>query len=728
MKSVVLLSFSVLFAAPALQARPVRWDFPRPQPQEGIPFADSKTGVLVWNGDGALNITVGRGDWWDHRGGTPWLPSQSYTNIVSLVKRGERDTLRGLFAKKSEKGLPVNPFMLPFGRVRFDLAGAKATDGELDPQTGLGRIRLEKGGKTYEAELAMSFRTGVFAIRWPEGLVPRAKAIAAWDSTIGTETKPRVQARLKSLGYAPPSYRGNGDGLSGGFTQMLPNGDAPGSLDFVTRGGETLLATARGESAAITAKSFAEVREDALSFWTDWWKTAPMVDVPDPEIVEMYEYGMYKFGAMTDESGIPAGLQGQWLEDHRFPPWNGDYHFNINVEECYWPAYHGNKLANLKPLFRMVRSWWPRLRENARAFMGIDDGFVLPHAVDDRGTCIGGFWTGTIDHGSTAWIASMMFRYVRYSNDLAFLRSDAYPFMKGAFNVYYKMMAEDDGRLCIPLGPSPEYGWTLSEEVNKNPSFQLAAAHRLTRDLIKAAELLGEKPDPRWLDVEKRLPAFGVALDRECRKGEQIGVYDGLTIRMSHRHHSHLAGLVPFDTIDLEANRKAVQTAMWWFGWMGPGLWAGWSYPWASMIYTHVGEPAAAYWALKSWNFNFVNPGHGSRHNHYYHGLSIMGRDPMTRTGDYVGNEIMQMDAQMAATAAVQDMMVHERGGVVRLFAGCPDIWKRVAFENMLVEGGFLVSATRENGKLTRLDVKRPAGSTEKLRLKVPGMQEIVEK
>lgn len=224
MKSVVLLSFSVLFAAPALQARPVRWDFPRPQPQEGIPFADSKTGVLVWNGDGALDITVGRGDWWEHRGGTPWLPSQSYTNIVSLVKRGE-----------------------------------------LDPQTGLGRIRLEKGGKTYEAELAMSFRTGVFAIRWPEGLVPRAKAIAAWDSTIGIETKPRVQARLKTLGYAPPSYRGNGDGLSGGFTQTLPNGDAPGSLDFVTRGGETLLATARCESAAITAKSFAEVREDALS-------------------------------------------------------------------------------------------------------------------------------------------------------------------------------------------------------------------------------------------------------------------------------------------------------------------------------------------------------------------------------------------------------------------------------------------------------------------------------
>ena len=48
--------------------------------------------------------------------------------------------------------------------------------------------------------------------------------------------------------------------------------------------------------------------------------------------------------------------------------------------------------------------------------------------------------------------------------------------------------------------------------------------------------------------------------------------------------------------------------------------------------------------------------------------------------------------------------------------------------ENEERRTSFVVSAMRENGKLTRLDVKRPAGSTEKLRLKVPGMQEIVER
>lgn len=38
----------------------------------------------------------------------------------------------------------------------------------------------------------------------------------------------------------------------------------------------------------------------------------------------------------------------------------------------------------------MVLSWRPLLRENARKFVGIDNGYVLPHSVDDRGVCFGG--------------------------------------------------------------------------------------------------------------------------------------------------------------------------------------------------------------------------------------------------------------------------------------------------------------------------------------------------
>lgn len=63
------------------------------------------------------------------------------------------------------------------------------------------------------------------------------------------------------------------------------------------------------------------------------------------------------------------------------------------------------------------------------------------------------------------------------------------------------------------------------------------------------------------------------------------------------------------------------------------------------------------------------------------------------------------MDGAACVPAAVQEMLCHERQGVVRLFVGAPAKWKKVSFRNFLVGGGFLVSAKRENGVVT-LDVK----------------------
>jgi hypothetical protein len=72
----------------------------------------------------------------------------------------------------------------------------------------------------------------------------------------------------------------------------------------------------------------------------------------------------------------------------------------------------------------MIWSWRETLRQNARYFVGIDD-VMLPHAVDDRCVIIGCFWSGTIDHGCTAWVGKMMYDYWRYSGDREFLRNIA---------------------------------------------------------------------------------------------------------------------------------------------------------------------------------------------------------------------------------------------------------------------------------------------------------------
>ena len=697
MRASSIAATAVLFSAMTTFAAPVEWDFPRMGScHEGIAFGDGKTGVLVWGGGDEIRLTVGRSDLWDHRGGYSWMPEQNYTNIVAAVHSGDKDRLYGLFKKETPKGLPRNPYMLPLGRVVIKVPGKTLKRGTLDPFTGLGSLEFAEGGAV---GLTMSKKNGgVFAMAFPKGVAFEVKTIPATDF-------PVYENRLKPIGFEKAVLFGDEGKGSGGFTWKLP-ADPQVWLAWQqveerqTKQMTFRLGTGRGDMAFSPHRRYADIATESVAYWKVFWSEGARVKVPDPVIQRIFDYGMYRFGAMTDPDGVPAGLQGVWLEDDRLVPWNGDYHFNINVQECYSPAYRGGHFENLLPLFRMVLSWRPLLRDNAKKFVGIDNGYVLPHSVDDRGVCIGGFWTGTIDHGSTAWVAAMMMRYVRYSGDVEFLKGGAFDFMKGAMNVYRAMMEEEDGKLTLPLGPSPEWGGSdVRSAVGRDPSFQLAAAHRLARDLVDAAKLLGVQPDAMWLDVEKRLPLYSA--------GESgIELFRGQALTESHRHHSHMAGLYPFDTLDLsdkETRDVAAKTYGTWV-YRGTGLWSGWCVPWASILNTHVGNAQAAVEFLRSWDAYFCNPGHGSLHNAYAPGFSTF-----TIFGSFAGSgdgQIMQMDGQCAAATAVLEMMAHEVNGKVEFFKGCPESWREVSFENLALSDGRRVNGRRIDGKIAIEEVK----------------------
>ncbi len=673
-----VLVLSVVGMAFGEVAGVVEWEFPRTgNCHEGLPFSDGKTGVLVWGGGDTINLTLGRSDLWDHRGGYPWTDEQSYTNILAAVKTGDDARLRALFKNEppANWGGGYNPYMLPLGRIVVKVPGRTLKSGTLDTKTGLGELVFTDGG---QLRLAMSTKRGVFAVAFPPGARVEATSLPATETGV-------YESILKQRGFEKAVI--DDTDTRGGFFWRLP-ADVPAWISWRKDGNALFVTTGRGERTPCAAARFAEVEADSRAHWGKFWERSARVSVPDPVIQRVFDYGMYRFGAMTDPNGVPAGLQGPWLEDDKLVPWNGDYHFNINVQECYAPAYRGGHFDHLMPLFKMVLGWRARLRDNAKKFCGIDDGYVLPHSVDDRGTCIGGFWMGTIDHGCTAWVAAMMFRYVKYSGDLAFLKNGAYDFMKGAMNVYRAMMVEDDGHLAIPLGFSPEWGgtWTrAAEAVGKNASFQLAAAHRLARDLIAAAKLLGEEPDPMWADVEKRLPPY---------TADETGIilFEGQRLTESHRHHSHMAALFPFDTLDLDdpETRKIVDLTFHTWVIEGTGRWTGWCVPWASVLNVHAGSPERAVGLLRDWDTFYCDEGHGSHHNAVRKGFT-----------KYInGNDVMQMDGQCAAAAAVLELMAHETNGKVEFFKGCPASWKEVSFTNLHLSDGSVVSGRRLNGKI----------------------------
>lgn len=355
--------------------------------------------------------------------------------------------------------------------------------------------------------------------------------------------------------------------------------------------------------------------------------------------------------------------------------------------------------AGAGPLGQDAKEWEPLLRRNAEVFAGIGDGIQLPHAVDDRGTCMGGFWTGSIDHGSTAWTGQLLWLYYRYSQDEAFLREVAYPFLRGAMRVYEAMLEDDDECYSLPVSVSPEFGGAEGNAWGRNASFQLANIHFLCAALVDATHILGVDGGDctNWQDIHDRLPL--AATDEAI---SQIHLWEGQPLTESHRHHSHLAGIYPFDIYDLhEPEQVALLTnsLLHWIS-MGMGSWTGWCLPWAAILFSRTGNGEMADVILGLYRRLFMTSGYASTHDAVFPGFTVWSGRP----------RIMQVEACLGACAAVMEMLLFSRRGVLHVFPAVPAHWRTASFEGIRAEGAFLVSAWREEGTTTRVEVLSEAG------------------
>ena len=102
-------------------SRTCEWEFPLPRTHTGLLQANGTLGTMIWGEKNILRITLGRVDFWDHRGGLPWTEMQSYECIRDCLGRGDEVGLRGLFEEvERDEGVPQRPSILPIGRLGID--------------------------------------------------------------------------------------------------------------------------------------------------------------------------------------------------------------------------------------------------------------------------------------------------------------------------------------------------------------------------------------------------------------------------------------------------------------------------------------------------------------------------------------------------------------------------------------------------------------------------------
>jgi hypothetical protein len=713
------------------QPAPLTWYFPLRRPHAGVPFGNGKQGILIW-GENSFLLTIARAGFWDHRGGHDIPPESTFAAVRRALHAGDDAALDELFPKRK----PGSPFPQQFGGGRLEITfpdGLRPISATLDLGTGEVIIRIA----CHEDDPSPQFLRVRQAARDEVCWITGAPELLAGLSIRLLPAHDLVRENaMAALGIAPPEVWEEPD--RGGFIQAIP-ADVPLAVAWERRESQIVLGTALGadakEAVVTKLKEFdsASATTEALAFWSGFWASSARVSLPDPVLQRQFDFGLYRQAGLIRRHAPAATLQGSWMEDTAIPPWSNDYHFNINVQLVYGAALATGQAAEMLPLWEMLRAWLPRLRALGEAFYDTSGAMILPHAVDDRCQMMGSFWAGAIDQACIAWMGRMAWQYYRHTGNIDFLREVAWPLLEGAFLGYFAMLetiAEPDGskRYSLPVSVSPEFGGSNPRHCwGRDASFQLAALHSTLRLLSAAAPILGRPEDPRWADVAAHLPPYTLA-DADSGYGwigspaKRIALWEGKDLPESHRHHSHLAAIYPFCTIDPfdPAHQKIVARSINRWNTLGAGNWTGWCVPWASILCSRCGLADAALSWLHLLAEAFTNEGHATLHN--ADGAGVFAWDdgslawPDHRKGaDYLYYEIMQMDAAMGAMGAILEMLISCRDEVIHITDRLPKGWREVSFTRVRAEGGFVIDGKFRHGRADELIIRSERGGVLRL-------------
>lgn len=688
-----------------------RWAFPAENAHDGIPLANGIFGVLVHGGGSVLKLCINRADFWDHRGSLVWDERMNYRNVKRLLDEGKQDELKVIFCRTMKAGFPERPTHLPMGRYELLFEeGSRLTQGTLDMITGEAAVTVENGSRLAIVRVHMVKDMPAIAVKTEGDIAYSLRPVLVTEK--GIRPKNGEPSSSYAVEYPYPFSAEDYEG----WCQDLPADPSLAVLAVEKKrrdGREIYIAAERGQTSkdaaraaaallgALTGKPYRDNIGGMESYWKGFWKKTALVKLDDKDIERLYYLGIYKMASISMAGGPPSTTQGPWIEDYRMPAWSSDYHFNINVQECYWPAFASNNLETLAPLFDMVGGWTDRMREYAKLFVGIEDGIQIPWAVDELCSSMGGSWTGAIDHGSTAWLGHIMWQYYRYSMDDKFLLETAYPFLRGALRVYQEMLEWDGERYHLPVSVSSEFKWDKPDCWGSNSTFQLLCIHFLCSSLlfILSKFSIEDVIEEVCRDIQEHTPMF---VKGKGRYGDEIFVWDGQPLSESHRHHSHLAGIYPFDMIRYSdpADRELIDNSYRTWAYIGMGAWTGWCVPWAAILHARVGNGNMAEMLLQIFRRAFLMKGYASSHDTVFPGLSAF--DKM--------RDLMQVEASIAAANSILEMLMFTSGGKLHLFPAIPDLWHNASFSGIRAEGGFLVDGELVDGKVRFIRITAESG------------------
>lgn len=412
-----------------------------------------------------------------------------------------------------------------------------------------------------------------------------------------------------------------------------------------------------------------------------------------------FQYGRYLMISSSRGGAVPSNLQGLWNNVNN-PPWECDYHSNINIQMNYWPAEVTNLAECHMPFINYVSTEamkqdgsWQRVarKEGCRGW-----------AVHTQNNLFG-YSDWLINRPANAWYCTHLWQHYAYGLDSGYLRRVAWPVMKETCLYWFDRLKMQDGRLIAPDEWSPEHGpW------EDGPAYAQQLIHELFANTLEAAGALGYD-DSFVAELREKYALLdnGMHIGSRGQLREWLKTDD--TPDDHHRHLSHLMALYPCSGISTLTDRRLADAARVSLNWRGDGA-TGWSRAWKVACWARLNDGERAYSLLKKAQ-NITD-------------VTVVSMDD--NAGGMYGNLFcahpsFQIDGNFGTTAAIAEMLLQNTVRGIWLLPALPSEWGKGRFCGLRAHGGFTIDAEWADGNIVKACVKSEAGGV--CRLYLPGVK-----
>lgn len=460
-----------------------------------------------------------------------------------------------------------------------------------------------------------------------------------------------------------------------------------------------------------TFRDTEKLLRDHAAYWQEFFSRGN-ISLPDKFLEKVWYVSQYTLDCCSGRDRVmkhhACGLNGLWAIRHP-NIWGSKWYWDVNIQAAFAGVFSSNRLE-LGKVFSDGLLSYVELAKNFAWDTHKLPGIAMdyPHAMY---YCI---WP---------WCAQYLWAQYEYSQDLEYLRKEAYPVFLGLCEFAVQLFQWDEERNCYSVYPDicPEQG-----PFAHNSTVTVAAVKYLLTFTLEAARLLDDHPATE-ADIRKLLEN----LPPYANNGSRFMDSEDAPADLWLRHPSVLIPIFPIGEIDLDSDPTTRAIAENTLDFLEENCEiGGFQGSWVAAAAARLGQGQQALRILYEQGID-----HMLRSN----GLCAEATDRflnfcLTLHQPLYYPCMMEYTGQMPA--AVNEMLLQSHGGVIRIFPALPDgdpgyfrdlrhsctefydryayypAWKDVRFTNLLARGAFEVDAELSGGKLRYVRIRSKAGSS----------------